>query len=87
MMQQKSCFEVGPGKACNPVTQAQQNYVIAVALANGSTAHIWTGDRWQQSPDKDYDEQPQTWLPLSFSPSGELLPLKYVDRFTLDVAV
>jgi len=45
MMQQSKCAEVGPGKVCNPVTQAQQNYVITVPLANGSTAYIWTGDK------------------------------------------
>lgn len=45
------------------------------------------GDKWQQSPDKDYDEQPQTWLPLSFDADGMLRPLEYVRTFTLDVAV
>ena len=35
---------MGPGAVCNPVTQAQQNYVITVPLTNGSTAYIWTGD-------------------------------------------
>ena len=56
-------------------------------LANGSTAHIWTGDKWQQSPNNRFDEQPQTWLPLSFDTAGNIMPLKYVDRFELDVAV
>lgn len=41
----------------------------------------------RQSPDKDYDEQPQTWLPLSFDEHGGVLPMQYVDTFTLDVAV
>jgi hypothetical protein len=45
MLAQSSCFEMGPGKVCNPVTQAQQNFVIQVPLANGSTAHVWTGVR------------------------------------------
>jgi len=93
MNKQEKCSSVGPkgpgGKPfpCNPTTQAQQNYVITVPLANGSTAHIWTGDRWQQSRDKDYDEQPQTWLPLEFDAGGNVLPLKMVDEFVLDVAV
>lgn len=56
-------------------------------VAACSTAHIWTGDKWQQAPDQDYDEQPQTWLPLNFNDQGDPLPLEYVDRFTLDVAV
>jgi hypothetical protein len=87
MEKQKSCFEMGPGQVCNPVTQAQQNYVIEVPLVNGSTAYVWTGDRWQQSPNKKYDEQPQTWLPLSFDDDGNIRPLLMVDRFELDVAV
>lgn len=45
MEKQSTCFEMGPGAVCNPVTQAQQNYVITVPLANGSTAYIWTGDK------------------------------------------
>ena len=77
----------GPGAVCNPVTQAQQNYVITVPLSNGSTAYLWTGDKWQQSPDLKFDEQPQTWLPLSFDEEGNILPFKYVDRFELDIAV
>jgi hypothetical protein len=48
---------------------------------------VWTGDKWQQSPDKKYDEQPQTWLPIEFDADGNMLPFKYVDTFTLDVAV
>eukprot|EP00039_Didymoeca_costata_P021218 m.343814 g.343814 ORF g.343814 m.343814 type:complete len:382 (-) comp23381_c0_seq1:31-1176(-) len=85
MWKQTTCFEVGPGQVCNPVTQAQQNYVMQVPLANGSTAYIWTGDKWQQSPNGKFDEQPQTWLPLEFD-GDTILPLKYVDSFTLDVA-
>ena len=42
---------------------------------------------WQQSPDLKFDEQPQTWLPLRFDGAGNILPLDYVDTFTLDVAV
>lgn len=82
-----TCFQMGPGNICNPVSQAQQNFVIEVPLANGSSAWVWTGDRWQQSPDGTYAEQPQTWLPLYFDEAGGILPLQWVDEFTLDVAV
>lgn len=85
MEKQSTCFEMGPGGICNPVTQAQQNFVVQVPLVDGSTAYVWTGDRWQQSPDGEYDEQPQTWLPLSWD-GDTLLPLTWVDSFTLDVA-
>ncbi len=85
MERQSSCFEMGPGAICNPVTQAQQNFVIEVPLVDGTTALIWTGDKWQQSPDAKYDEQPQTWLPLTFD-GDTIAPLAFVDSFTLDVA-
>jgi hypothetical protein len=85
MLAQSSCFQMGPGAVCNPVTAAQQNFVIEVPLANGSTAHVWTGDRWQQSPDGMYDQQPQTWLPLSFDSAGNVLPLQWAASFELDV--
>ena len=87
MEKQTTCFQMGPGQICNPVTQAQQNYVIEVPLTNGSSAYVWTGDKWQQSPNQKYDEQPQTWLPLAFDSDGDILPLKAVDRFELDVAL
>jgi hypothetical protein len=63
--------------------------VIEVPLANGSSAWVWTGDKWQQSPDGMYDQQPQTWLLLEWGGANgeELLPFRYVDNFTLDVAV
>ena len=86
MEKQSSCFEMGPGAICNPVTQAQQNYVITVPLSDGTEGFIWTGDKWQTSPDGSYDEQPQTWLPLSFDTDGNIEPFVYVDNFTLDVA-
>ena len=86
MWEQSTCFQMGPGQVCNPITQAQQNFVIEVPLAGGGAAWVWTGDRWQQSPNKMFDEQPQTWLPLQFDANGGVLPLQWVDSFTLDVA-
>lgn len=76
---------MGPGQVCNPVTQSQQNYVIQVPLANGDTAFVWTGDRWQQAPNGRYDQQPQVWLPLTFE-GDTIQPLKYVSSFSLDIA-
>ena len=87
MEKQPTCFQMGPGQVCNPITQAQQNYVVEVPLVNGTSQFVWTGDRWQQAPNGKFDEQPQTWLPLSFDEDGNLLPLKWVDSFELDVAV
>jgi hypothetical protein len=86
MERQTTCFQMGPGDICNPVTQAQQNFVIEVPLADGSSAMVWTGDRWQQSPDGTYAQQPQTWLPLTFD-GDAIVPLQWVDSFQLDVDV
>jgi len=88
MLKQSTCFEMGPGAICNPISQAQQNFVIEVPLVSGDTAFVWTGDKWQQSPDHMYDQQPQTWLPLVFdATTGNIQPFSYVGNFTLDVAV
>lgn len=84
MERQSTCFQMGPGALCNPVTQAQQNFVVEVPLVGGATALVWTGDRWQQSPNGKYDEQPQTWLPLAFD-GDTIKPLAWVDSFELDV--
>ena len=86
MWRQTSCFQMGPGQICDPVTQAQQNYVITVPLANGDTAHVWTGDKWQQAPNGRYAQQPQTLVLLDFE-GDTLLPFTFRDNFTLDVAV
>lgn len=87
MWRQSSCFEVGPGEVCNAATQAQQNFVMEVPLSDGSTAYVWTGDRWQQSPDHMYDSQPQTWVVLEFDGDGRVLPMNVQETFELDIAV
>jgi len=67
-------------------TRAQQNFVITVPLANGETAFIWTGDRWQQAPDGLKGHEGQFWAPLEFDvPSGMVKPIRWVDAFTLDL--
>ena len=53
--------------------------------AGGGTALVWTGDRWQQSPDGLKGHDPQTWLPLAFDDDGALRPIEWLDSFTLDV--
>ena len=87
MWAQADCFGMGPGEVCNPVTQAQQNFVAKVPLADGSTKFVWTGDKWQTASDGLWGHDPQTWLPLEFDADGAILPLAWVDSFELDVAV
>jgi hypothetical protein len=43
--------------------------------------------RWQQSPDGLKGHDPQYWYPLSFDADGNVLPLEWVDSFTMVVDV
>jgi len=60
---------------------------LIISLFHLILSYLILGDKWQQSPDGKFDEQPQTWLPLHFDSTGSLLPLQMVDSFELDVAV
>ena len=73
---------------CQPVTQAQQNYMIQYPTSNNETGYIWTGDRWMSAPDKPtplFAHDFQTWLPLEFGVGGAILLLRYVDNFTIQL--
>ena len=82
-----------PGQGCqyaNPsytsVTRSQQNFIVQVPTSNG-TLYVYTGDRWQQSPDGLKGHDPQFWAPLSFDAGGNILQLQWVDNFTMSVLV
>ena len=75
----------GPGEVCNPVSHAQQNFVVEVPLVGGGSQFVWTGDAWQTAPDGRLGHDPQVWIPLDFDANGVILPLARVDNFTLDV--
>lgn len=83
-----------PGQGCLyggstqvSVTRSQQNVVIQVPTTNNAILYLYTGDRWQQSPDGLKGHDPQFWAPLSFDASGNVLPLHWVDNFTMTVNV
>lgn len=83
--------EPTPGQGCQyadpkqtATTRAQQNYVIEVDTPSGRE-YIWTGDRWQQSPDGLKGHDPQFWVPLQFNNDGSIQPVKWVDQFELDI--
>ena len=62
--------------------------MVQVTLSDGSVAHIYTGDRWQQAADGIKGHDPQVWLPLTFdNATGEVQQVKWVDSFTLDLRV
>merc|ERR1719201_596837 len=78
--------EPTPGQGClykNPkavsVTKAQQNSIIEAKLTNGSYAYLWTGDRWEQSPDGLKSHDPQTILPLYFNNDGTIQQMYWQD--------
>ena len=81
-----------PGQGCQYVNasttsalRAQQSDIFAVDLANGTTAWIWAGDRWQQAPDGLKAHDPQTWVPLEFLDDGSVAPLRFLDNFSLPI--
>merc|ERR1712129_443017 len=47
---------------------------------------IWTGDRWQQSPDGIKGHEGQTWAVLQFDASGNVAPIRWQDNVTFAVA-
>jgi len=67
------------------ITRAQQNYIIQVDTASGGKQYVYTGDRWQQSPDGLKGHDPQYWYPLKFNRDGTIQPVQWVDQFTLDI--
>ena len=84
--------EPTPGQGCqyvDPKTtsslRSQQSDIFEVALADGSSAWIWAGDRWQQSWDGTKAHDPQLWVPLEFNADGSIQPLRWLDNFTLDI--
>jgi len=81
-----------PGQGCQYVNasttsslRAQQSDIFQVDLANGKTAFIWAGDRWQQSWDGLKSHDPQLWAPITFNADGSIAPLRWIDNFTLPI--
>jgi len=79
------------GQGCNyknkpehSAVRAQQNFVITLN-AGGKEQFIWTGDRWQQSPDGLKGHEGQTWNLLDFDADGNIQPLRWQDTITFDV--
>jgi hypothetical protein len=66
------------------VLRAQQNYVAEVDTPTG-TVFLWSGDRWEQSPDGLKSHDPQFWTPLTFNADGSIVPPVWLDNFTLNV--
>lgn len=70
------------------LTKAQQNFVIQIPQADGSTQYVWTGDRWQSAPDGDKAHDLQYWSVLQFqNVQGIDLPVQFAwqDEITINV--
>jgi hypothetical protein len=81
-----------PGQGCQYVNtsttsavRSQQSDIFEVSLADGTTAWIWAGDRWQQAPDGLKGHDPQFWAPLEFNADGSIAPLRWIDNFSLPI--
>ena len=83
--------EPTPGQGCLyggstevSATRAQQNFVIQIpADGSGEDEYVWTGDRWQQSPDGLKGHEGQFWAPLEFDAAGAIAPVRWLDNFTV----
>jgi len=81
-----------PGQGCQYVNasttsslRSQQSDIFSVDLADGSTAWIFAGDRWQQSWDGTKAHDPQLWVPIVFNADNSIAPLRWLDNFSLPI--
>ena len=64
-----------------PIVPAQQTWIARIPTSEGP-AFIWMGDRWESCPDGVKGHDFQSWsAPLKFSPDGDILPIKIVERW------
>jgi len=80
------------GKKCSfygqSLTKAQQNYVIRIPQADGSTQLVWTGDRWQSAKDGVKAHDLQYWSVLQFKTVGGLdLPVQFEWEDQIQISV
>lgn len=75
------------GSSAVSSTRAQQNFIISVPAGDGEdNTYVWTGDRWQQSPDGLKGHEGQFWTPLQFDDDGHIGKVRWVDEFQLRIA-
>lgn len=67
-----------------PIIPAQQTWVARLPSTNGMV-YLWMGDRWQSCPDGIKGHDFQFWAPLEFSGDGQILPLKGLAYFQLNL--
>jgi hypothetical protein len=68
-----------------PIIHAQQTHVAQIPTPSG-IAFIWMGDRWQSTPDKIKGHDFQYWAPLELTQVGDIVALKQVDNWRIELA-
>jgi hypothetical protein len=80
-----SFYISGPGIAQQPIVPAQQTFVMPLQTPTG-TEYIWMGDLWGSASDNIKGHDYQYWSPpLRFRPDGTIMPMEFVDKWTLEV--
>jgi len=66
-----------------PIVPAQQTWIARISMPEGP-AFIWMADRWGSCPDGVKGHDFQFWsAPLHFSPDGDIMPIKFVERWDI----
>ncbi|MGA3284740.1 MAG: family 43 glycosylhydrolase [Verrucomicrobiota bacterium] len=63
-----------------PNIPAQETWVARIPTSEGPV-FIWMADRWQSCLDGVNGHDFQFWVPLKFSPDGDILPIKAVTQW------
>ena len=64
---------------------AQQFNVFQLHTTSNGTLHVYYGERFRSAPSGWKDEDFQAWVPLSFSSNGTVLPMQWVDEWTVEL--
>ena len=66
-----------------PIVPAEQTWIARISTSEGP-AFIWMADRWGSCPDGVKGHDFQFWsAPLQFSPDGDIMPIKFVERWDI----
>jgi len=76
--------EINPMVNGSYILPTQQQGVTVIGRSKGQDGDpqmMWSGERWQQSPDGQKEHDPQAWVPLAFHATGVLAPLSNTARW------
>ena len=64
---------------------AQQFNVFQARTASHGTLHVYFGEMFRSAPSGWKDEDGQAWIPLSFSGTGTMRPMQWMDEWTVEL--